>query len=163
MTGWLAQTKADALIAGAGTVSLAEVANENTGLKHVIWVVQRASRHLDWNEVPEGIGGNVGVTVWHEMIEEKKAGAKVELPYRKDGYVPESIFTVWQKMKDDMGDIVEFTQGVTLSSGRQASHIADGSCFIRISLRPYLLLFLLFHRSNVLVPRIYSYQRIRSV
>ncbi|KAI9793427.1 MAG: hypothetical protein M1816_000320 [Peltula sp. TS41687] len=107
----LVMAKADILIAGAGTVPLIEVTGEDSTLKHVIWVVAKTSRHLDWNQVPEGIGGKIGVSVWHDMIEEKKGDATSDLPHRSDGYTPENLVTVWQKNTEDVGELVEYTQG----------------------------------------------------
>lgn len=100
------------LIAGAGTIPLAEVVRGYPGLKHVIWVVQRGSRHLDWNEIPEGFGGKVGVSVWHELVEEKKSSTTKDLPYGGRGGGSDNVVTIWQKKEDDAGEVVGFTQGV---------------------------------------------------
>ncbi|KAI9832090.1 MAG: hypothetical protein M1826_002419 [Phylliscum demangeonii] len=107
---WLVRTEVDVLIAAAGTVPLAEVAEAAPRLKHVIWVVQAASRHLEWSEVPEGIGGRIGVSVWHEIIEEKKAGADANLPSSQGNGVPPGVVAVWQKKEDDPGEIITYTQ-----------------------------------------------------
>ena len=115
--------KADMLIAGAGTVSLVEVTREYSVLRHVIWVVPKVSRHLDWNEGSEGIGGKVGISVWHDMIEEKKGKATSDLPDRTDGYTPENVVTVWQKNKEEVGEVVEYTQGVSIYNGDQPATI----------------------------------------
>ncbi len=100
------------MIAGAGTVPLAELVEAYPPLNHVIWVVQRASRHLDWNEVPEGFGGKVGVAVWHDLMEERRPKASTELPSAQDGSEPPGVVTIWQKKEDDAGEVNEFTQGV---------------------------------------------------
>ncbi len=92
---------------------LADIVEQYPQLQHVVWVVQQGSRHLDWNEVPEGFGGKVGVSVWHELVEEKKhADAADNLPYDGDGHPSAKVVTVWQKREDDIGEIIEFTQGV---------------------------------------------------
>ena len=112
MIGLLRKTQTDILIAGAGTVPLADVVSGHPMLEHVIWVVQEGSRHLDWSEVPEGIGGRVGVAVWHELIEEKKSRTS-EHPPSNDGERrdPGKIVVVWQKKEDDVGEVIEYSQG----------------------------------------------------
>ena len=108
------------LIAGAGTIPLADVVHSCPQLKHVIWVVQPSNRHIDWNEVPEGFGGKVGVSVWHEMIEEKRSSIGGDLPYDVDR--PEDSFrlvTIWQREGDEVGDVVEYTQAVSIPHKRK--------------------------------------------
>ena len=75
----LNQTGADSLIAEAGSVPLADVSAGVAGLRQVIWTVEKTSRHMDWNEVPEGIGGKIDVSVWHQLIQDQK-NASAELP-----------------------------------------------------------------------------------
>lgn len=108
----LAQTQAEILIAVAGTLSLEEVVSRYQGLKQVIFVVPEGSRHLDWNEVPEEGGGSVGVSVLHELVEEKGASLGAELPQGEDNGDPAAVVTVWQRTKNEVGEIVEFTQAV---------------------------------------------------
>ena len=67
----LSQTSASVLIAAAGTLSLKDVLKHFSGLEQVIWVVERTSRHMDWHEVAEGVGGILEITVWHDIIDEK--------------------------------------------------------------------------------------------
>ena len=115
VVGLLRKTQADILIAGAGTLPLADVVSGHSMLEHVIWVVQQGSRHLDWSEVPEGIGGRVGVAVWHELIEEKKKSRASEHPPlsgddERRGH-PGNIVTVWQKKEDNVREVIEYSQG----------------------------------------------------
>lgn len=66
------------LVAAAGTISLAELVTLYSGLKQVIWVVERSSRHIDWNEVPEVFGGIADVAAWHDIVDQKETTS--ELP-----------------------------------------------------------------------------------
>lgn len=61
------------LVAAAGTISLTELVTLYSGLKQVIWVVERSSRHIDWNEVPEVFGGIADVAAWHEIVDQKES------------------------------------------------------------------------------------------
>jgi acyl-CoA synthetase (AMP-forming)/AMP-acid ligase II len=103
----LRQTKADSLIAAAGSLPLAEVSDAVPGIRQVIWTVEKTSRHMDWNEVPEGIGGKVDVSVWHDLVQDQKSRV-AKLP--EDGARPSNIVFVWQEKIGAHAEIVEFTQ-----------------------------------------------------
>ena len=106
------ETKADILIVGAGSLPLKELLQKYPHLKQVIWVVERTSRHMDWNEVGEGEGGKAETAVWHNIIDEKQTSS--ELP----GDVQEGALTnvvmvtedAWSAM--DSYELTEFTQAV---------------------------------------------------
>jgi hypothetical protein len=108
----LQKTKPDFLIAAAGGLSLTEVVRFYGGLKQVIWVVEEGSRHMDWNEVPEGIGGQAGVGVWHEIVEEKRANVGSAVPDNAEGDTLKNLVSIWQGEKNSVGEVVEFTQKV---------------------------------------------------
>lgn len=78
----------------------------------MIWVVEKTSRHMDWNEVPEGVGGTPEITVWHDIIEEKASTS--DLPSETPGGAPPNIITIHKKSrsKKEELEIVEFTQKV---------------------------------------------------
>ena len=105
----LVQTGADALIAEAGSLSLAEVSQGASALRSIIWTVEKTSRHMDWSEVPEGIGGKIDVAVWHELVQEQKNGAAT-LPSTSEK--PPGIVFLWQEAIGKPAEIVEFTQQV---------------------------------------------------
>ncbi|KAF2871099.1 hypothetical protein BDV95DRAFT_495051 [Massariosphaeria phaeospora] len=111
----LLQTGADALIAEAGSVPLAEVSKGVPGLRQVIWTVEKTSRHMDWNEVPEGFGGKIDVSVWHELVQDNKTGA-AELP--QSPAQPPNIVFIWQEAVGKPAEIVKFTQqNITAATG----------------------------------------------
>lgn len=105
----LIRTGADSLIAAAGSIPLANVSKEVSNLRNVIWTVEKTSRHMDWNEVPEGIGGKVDVSVWHELVQDQKNGTP-ELP-QAAGKASNVVF-LWQEGVGKSVEIVEFTQQV---------------------------------------------------
>ena len=108
----LVETKADILVAGAGSLPLKELLPKYPRLKQVIWVVERTSRHMDWNEVGEGEGGKADISVWHDIIDEKQASS--ELPGDiLEGNVPNVVVVTedaWSAM--DSYELTEFTQAV---------------------------------------------------
>ncbi|KAF2728177.1 acetyl-CoA synthetase-like protein [Polyplosphaeria fusca] len=103
----LAHTGADSLIAEAGSIPLADVSKGVSRLRSVVWTVEKTSRHMDWNEVPEGIGGKIDVSVWHQLVQDQKNG-KPELP-QGSGDAPDIIF-LWQEAPGKPAEVVQFTQ-----------------------------------------------------
>lgn len=109
----MAETKADVLVAPAGAVPLKGLLRKYPGLQQVVWVVERSSRHMDWNEVPEGEGGKADIAVWNDIIDDK-ASASLELPTEiPGGDVPNLVMVEEDSMSAfDSFEIVEFTQKV---------------------------------------------------
>lgn len=105
----LQTTKADALVAQAGSIPLADVTRSVPGLRQIVWTVEKTSRHMDWSEVPEGIGGKVDVSVWHELVQDSKHTDDV-LP--SDGGKAPGVVFLWQEAVGKPAEIVEFTQQV---------------------------------------------------
>jgi acyl-CoA synthetase (AMP-forming)/AMP-acid ligase II len=108
----LVQTGADALIAEAGSVPLADVIQGAPRLRQIIWTVEKTSRHMDWSEVPEGIGGKIDVTVWHELVQDQQSG-NIALPTTTEK-APTVVF-LWQEAVGKSAEVVEFTQQVCIS------------------------------------------------
>ena len=116
----LEESNADTFITQAGSVPLADLLDSAPSIKHVIWVVARTSRHLDWNEVPEGVGGKAEVSVWHDVIEEKSQSASNDLTALPSGNALQNVIFVSKDsvVTPDGLAIIEFTQKVV-------SHIPD--------------------------------------
>ena len=106
-------TNTDCIIAAAGSLPLDGLLQLYPRLKHVIWVAERSSRHMDWNEVPEGVGGKVEIIVWHEIVEEKRNSAHAELPTTSPESLSPNVITVSVSAADpEKHEVVEFTQKV---------------------------------------------------
>lgn len=111
----LTKTKADALLAGAGSVPLNALVKQYQGLNQVVWVVPRSSRHLDWNEVSEGEGGKADISTWHDIIDEASSSVSAELPVSEPGSrAPDVILVSEGRNHNNDFEIVEFTQKVCL-------------------------------------------------
>jgi hypothetical protein len=104
----LKSTKADSLVAAAGSLPLEFVTEGYPSLKHLIWVVEKTSRHMDWTEVPEGLGGSIDVTVWHELVHDADLPSAA-LPDLSSALG--DITTIWQTEPGRAGEIVTFTHG----------------------------------------------------
>lgn len=121
----LKQTGADSLVAEAGSLPLADVSKGVPGLRQIVWTVEKTSRHMDWNEVPEGIGGKIDVSVWHQLVQDQKSGG-TELPQDNAAQKPGNLVFVWQEKPGASVEIVEFTQNVriiSLCSGNLANNV----------------------------------------
>ena len=112
LAGILAETKADILVAGAGSLPLKELLQKYPHLRQVIWVVERTSRHIDWNEVGEGEGGKAEIAVWHNIIEEKQASSELPSDVAEGDLTNVIMVTedAWSAM--DSYELTEFTQAV---------------------------------------------------
>ena len=108
------EANADSLIATAGSLSLEILIQSYPGVKHVIWVAERSSRQMGWNEVPEGVGGRAEIAVWHEILEENRDSASADLPSKTSDAVTPNIFTVTISTSDPKKfELIEFTQAVS--------------------------------------------------
>jgi hypothetical protein len=119
----LQKTKADSLIAQAGAIPFEPISKQCGSIKLVIWFVEHTSRHMDWTEVPEDVGGKIEVDAWHELVQNHQSVTSADLPNIKPEELGK-IVTIWQGRSGD-AEIVEFTQKVCskASSTVQYSHL----------------------------------------
>ncbi|KAL3481814.1 hypothetical protein BJX99DRAFT_243481 [Aspergillus californicus] len=102
LSGLLKKAQADSLIAEAGALDLTLVAGNNKQLSHVIWVAKLGSRHMDWNDVPKGVKGHLDVAVWHELVDERKDLAGLDVPEWDPSSPSPSLTTLWS------GEFIEY-------------------------------------------------------
>src|SRR2546430_16096198 len=131
----LQKTNADSLIAQAGALPFELVSETCSSLKLVIWFVEHTSRHMDWTEVPEDVGGKIEVDAWHELVQNHQDTTNTNPPELKTEELGK-VITVWQGRTGD-SEIVEFTQKVCL---KLTPH-SRANNVIRTSCQQYLLLF----------------------
>jgi hypothetical protein len=109
----LKTANADALVAAAGSLPLEMLSKGNSSLKQLVWVVEKTSRHMDWTEIPEGLGGSIDVSVWHETIQDHQ-GDPPAFPDLKSNELGK-IVTLWDYdalqsgSKAPTSEVVEFT------------------------------------------------------
>ena len=117
LTDFLRETNADILLAQAGTLSLNELMKSYSGLRQVIWVVEKSSRHMDWKEPSDYDHGRITLATWHNLIEEQKGFASPDPPSNVPDFVLPNILAVWQRQTTaslpETDEVVEFTQKVT--------------------------------------------------
>ncbi|KAK3117460.1 hypothetical protein LTR53_001147 [Teratosphaeriaceae sp. CCFEE 6253] len=104
-------TGADALICAAGNLPLDDLAVQCSNINLLTWVVEKTSRHMDWNGTPDAASGRLAVSVWHDIVAEQKSTASAELPANDQGATPGDLISVWQSTDiSAKPDIVTFTQ-----------------------------------------------------
>ncbi|GAB1195703.1 hypothetical protein APSETT444_004966 [Aspergillus pseudonomiae] len=116
----LQKSQADVLIAEAGALDLSLVAKSNEQLSQVIWVAKLGSRHMDWNDVPGDVKGTLDVAVWHEIVEEKKDLAGLDVPSWEPNSPSPSLSTVWPSASG-AGEFIEYQPEVMAALYSNAS------------------------------------------
>ncbi|PTB42099.1 uncharacterized protein TrAFT101_008798 [Trichoderma asperellum] len=100
----------DTVVTTPGSFPLDDITKAYPSLRQLIWVVDEGSAHLDWNEVPEGMGGSVNVATWQEIIRDAPADSSTELPPLDLEKVPMDVVTFWQTKAGTLEEMVRFTQ-----------------------------------------------------
>ena len=105
----LQQSKTDTVIAAVGSLHFDGITTSYKNLKQMIWVVDDGSAHMDWNEVPSGVGGAINVSTWQDIVHDKDStdGAEV-LPVEKSE--PEKVVAFWPS-----GQMVECPQATLIA------------------------------------------------
>ncbi|EEY14118.1 conserved hypothetical protein [Verticillium alfalfae VaMs.102] len=106
----LRRSAADTVVTAPGAFPFDAVVKAYPSLRQLIWVVDEGSKHMDWNEVPEGMGGSVNVATWQEIVQEAPAAAGLELPPVAGQHEPADIITFWQSRAGTMEEMVRFSQ-----------------------------------------------------
>ena len=96
----LKATNAGSLICAAGNLPLDDLSQACPDVRLVTWVVEKTSRHMDWNGVPDSAKGRLSVGVWHDVVEENINTASSDLPSNDSGDAPGEIISVWQNIND---------------------------------------------------------------
>ncbi|KAA8634437.1 hypothetical protein SMACR_03238 [Sordaria macrospora] len=107
----LRRSGADTVITAPGCFPFDLVAKHYPSLRQLIWIVEEGSRHMDWNEVPEGTGSSVNVSTWHEIIGDSPAAAGRELPPLEGQKEPSDVILFWQYKSGIPSEMVTFTAG----------------------------------------------------
>lgn len=111
----LRRSAADTVVTAPGAFPFDAVVKAYPSLRQLIWVVDEGSKHLDWNEVPEGTGGSVNVATWQDIINDAPVDAGRELPALDLEKLPKDVVTFWPTKPGQMEDMVAFSQGNIVS------------------------------------------------
>ncbi|KAJ8122848.1 hypothetical protein ONZ43_g1061 [Nemania bipapillata] len=111
----LQQSGADTVVTCPGTFPFDSVVKSYPALRQLVWVVDEGSKHLDWNEVPKGMGGKVNVSTWQDILNDNPQTAGNELPPADNTVAPDVIMFSATKT-DPVGEMTRFTQGNLVSA-----------------------------------------------
>lgn len=112
----LRRSAVDTVVTATGSFPLDAVVKAYPSLRQLIWVVDEGSRHMDWNDVPEGFGGSVNVTTWQDLINDVPASAASELPLIDEKKPPQDVVTFWLDGNGETQEMVRFTQANLVSA-----------------------------------------------
>lgn len=104
ISSYLHKSKSDTVVAAVGSFSFDVITKGYPDLRQIIWVVDEGSRHMDWNEVPNGTGGRVNVSTWSEIVSDQEPTTGTELPAVDKSSTPKKVLAFWPS-----GELVEFT------------------------------------------------------
>ena len=107
----LRRSAVDTVITASGSFPFDQVVKAYPSLRQLIWVVDEGNSHMGWDEVPEGVGGDVNVATWQDIINEAPASAGAELPPIDPSATPSDVVTFWQTKSGQMEEMVRFSQG----------------------------------------------------
>lgn len=115
LVSMLRRSEADAVVTATGSFPFDTVAKSYPGLRQLIWVVDEGSKHMDWNEVPQGTGSEVNVSTWQDILNDSPVSAGLELP-AAEGQSPANEVIMFTKKGDDVEEMATFTQGNLVSA-----------------------------------------------
>lgn len=115
LVSMLKRSAVDTLVTAPGAFPFDAVVKAYPSLRQLVWVVERGSSHMDWNEVPEGTGGSINVATWQDIIGESAASVGSELPALDLDHSPQDVVTFWQPKPGQAHEMVRFTQSNIVS------------------------------------------------
>lgn len=111
----LRRSAADTVVTAPGSFPFDVVVKNYPSLRQLIWVVDEGSKHMDWNEVPQGAGGSVNVSTWQEIVNEGPVAAGKDLPPFEGQKEPRDVTIFWQSKPGQQEEMVRFTSANLIS------------------------------------------------
>ncbi|TGJ79366.1 hypothetical protein E0Z10_g9387 [Xylaria hypoxylon] len=112
----LQQSGADTVVTCPGTFPFDSVVKSYPVLRQLIWVVDEGNKHLDWNEVPQGMGGKVNVSTWQDILNDSPQPSGADLPSIDSQAAAPDVIMFWTSKTDSIEEMVRFTQGNLVSA-----------------------------------------------
>ncbi|CAK7222829.1 hypothetical protein SCUCBS95973_004969 [Sporothrix curviconia] len=103
LVSMLRRSAADTVITAPGCFPFDTVVQSYPALRQLIWVVDEGSAHLDWNEVPKGMGGSVNVSTWQDVVNDAPQAAGRELPPFEGQSQPRDLTIFWEPTRTEDG------------------------------------------------------------
>lgn len=105
----LRRSAADTVVTAPGSFPFDRVVKNYPALRQLVWVVDEGSNHMDWNEVPQGVGGSVNVSTWQDIVNDQSQASGLELPPLEGQKEPRDVTIFWESKAGSMEEMVRFT------------------------------------------------------
>jgi len=115
LVSMLRRSAVDTVVTVPGAFPFDTVVKAYPALRQLIWVVDEGTSHLDWNEVPEGMGGSVNVATWQDIVNDAPAAAGAELLPLDPTNEPKDVVAFWRTKEGQMEEMVRFSQANLVS------------------------------------------------
>lgn len=115
LVSMLRRSAVDTVVTVPGAFPFDSVVKAYPALRQLIWVVDEGTSHMDWNEVPEGMGGSVNVATWQDIVNDSPATAGAELLPLDPTNAPKDVVAFWQTKQGQMEEMVRFSQANLVS------------------------------------------------
>ncbi|AEO62869.1 f2299bbb-f8e9-4439-9750-8cad230db242 [Thermothielavioides terrestris] len=112
----LRRSAADTVVTAPGSFPFDLVVKNYPSLRQLIWVVDEGSKHLDWNEVPQGTGGSVNVSTWQDIVNDSPVDAGKALPPLEGQKEPRDVTVFWVSKPGQPEEMVRFTSANFVSA-----------------------------------------------
>ncbi|KAI1194952.1 hypothetical protein F5X97DRAFT_261501 [Nemania serpens] len=112
----LRQSGADTVVTSPGSFPFDNVVKSYPALRQLIWVVDDGSSHLDWNEVPKGVGGKVNVSTWQDILNDNPQTSGTQLPPADNQAAAPDVIMFQASKADSVEEMARFTQGNLVSA-----------------------------------------------
>lgn len=112
----LQRSGADTVVTAPGAFPFDNAVSSYPALRQLIWVVDEGNKHLDWNEVPKGMGGSVNVSTWQDILNDNPQGTGTEVPETDPKSEIQDVVIFWQSKPGTLEEMVRFTQGNLVSA-----------------------------------------------
>jgi hypothetical protein len=112
----LRRSATDTVVTAPGSFPFDVVVKNYPSLRQLIWVVDEGSKHMDWNEVPQGTGGSVNVSTWQDIVNDAPLDAGKTLPPLEGQKEPRDVTVFWQSKPGQQEEMVRFTAGNFVSA-----------------------------------------------
>ncbi|ROT39256.1 hypothetical protein SODALDRAFT_310623 [Sodiomyces alkalinus F11] len=116
LVSMLRRSAADTVVTAPGAFPFNVVVESYPALRQLVWVADEGNRHMDWNEVPQGMGGSVNVATWQDIVQEAPVAAGTELPPAAGQQEAQDIIIFWQGKPGSVDEMVRFSQNNLVSA-----------------------------------------------
>ncbi|KAL2760707.1 hypothetical protein ACRALDRAFT_2096339 [Sodiomyces alcalophilus JCM 7366] len=110
LVSMLRRSAVDTVVTAPGAFPFDTVVKSYPSIRQLIWVADEGNRHMDWNEVPQGMGGSINVATWQDIVQEAPPAAGTELPAPAEQQEAPDVVIFSQGKPGSVEEMVCFSQ-----------------------------------------------------